>query len=242
MNDLITYQNFTTHEEAEEVAALLNTHGIDAVVIKDRELLDQNFVGKQYGNYVQLKLKGSDFERARQILLQTTKVDLDDVPADYMLLAFSKDELMDVVAKPDEWGPYNYNLALALLQQKGEAIESLQIEALHIGRKAELSKHRELNFSWYLFGYGFSLINILGLVLGSGSTLWLLYSFYLLPGILGIVLGIYILTTKRTLPDGTRISSFSAVARRHGAFMLALGIVCLLLIIARGVGLRDQSF
>ena len=231
MNEFAVFQKFTTRAEADEVAATLQEHGITAHVAEERALLDQNIIGKQYDNYIQLQIRQSDFKLAQQILLDTTKVDLDDIPADYILRSLSKEELMDIIAKPDEWGPYNYNVALTLLQEKGASVDHQQKEVLLKKRNTELSKPRELSFYWYLFGYGFSIIGILAKLFQNNKVLWVLYSFYGIPGIVGIILGAYILLIKRTLPDGTRIYSFSKAAKKHGLYMLLLSIAALFIII-----------
>jgi hypothetical protein len=213
----------------------LQGHGISAAIEQDRTLLDQNIVGQRYDNDVQLKIPGSKFKEALQILIDACKVDLDEVPADYMLLSFTTLELQDVIQKPDEWGVYNYNVALALLQQRGEEIAAPDLGAVLEARNAALSEPRELSSVWFLFGYAFSLIGILARALGNSKVIWTLYGFYGIPGIMGSILGLYILLTKRTLPDGIRMHSFSKKARNHGLLMFALSLAAWLLVILMGL-------
>lgn len=228
MSTLISFQKFTHEAEANEMAGILAEHGIPTAVEKDQEVLDKNFVGTQYDIYYQLKIPAADFDRARQLLIDAAKIDLADVPGDYKLLSFTREELLDVIAKPDEWGAYNYNIAQALLQQKGETVQAGEIEAIRTAHNEALTRRRELTTTWYAAGYGISVMVIATMVLGLAEMYYLLFRFYFLPGTLGIILGLYIRFTKMTFPDGTRAYSFSDSARRHGLFMIVLGIVALL--------------
>ena len=239
MNKFLTFREFETKEDAAEVAALLGQNNIPTLIEQNRELLDQNIIGRQYNNYILLKIKGEDFEKAQKILIETTPVDLSKVEKGYMLLSLSNKELMDIIAKPDEWGAYNYNLALALLRQRGINIDERKTEELQQQHIAELSKQRTLPGHWYLFGYGFSVLGIAASFYNSKTALLILYFFYLLPGIFGIILGIIIRYTKRTLPNGTQIMSYNVNARKHGLYMLLVGISSLLFIIIRGIMINE---
>ncbi len=242
MNKFIPFQKFETKDEAEQVAAMLREKGIESLIEQDRGLLDQNIIGKQYDNYVQLNIHGDDFKTAQEILIAATKVDLADVDKDYMLQSFTDNELLDVVAKPDEWGFYNYNVALALLKARGTNVDAQKNEQLQEHRLTELSVPRELNDYWMMFGYGFSVLGILARLFNSSTALVIIYGFYLVPGLLGIILGLYIRLTKRTLPNGTQILSFSEKARKHGLYMLLLGIVSLILLLLGGMLLNTPKF
>lgn len=235
MDKLITFQRFVSRAEAEDAVTALQAQGIQAVLSQDRALLDQNFVGQRFDNDIQLKIPGNEFRRALHILIDASKVDLKEVPADYMLLSFSTPELKEVIARPDEWGVYNYNIAMALMKERGEIVDTTDLDTVLENRNTALSAPRELSLTWYLFGYGFSIIGIIARLLGSVKVLWLLYGFYGLPGILGAVLGAYILFTKRTLLDGTRIWSFSPAARKHGLFIALLAVIAWSLVILLGL-------
>jgi hypothetical protein len=225
MKKLIVFQRFTNRDEATTVGNTLGSNGIAWEIEEERALLDENIVGRQYNDRILLKINSEDFSRAKQLLLDATEVDLSQVEKGYMLLSLSNDELRDVVAKPDEWGAYNYKLALALLAKRGVELSPERVDELETRRVQELSAPRELNAAWLLFGYGFSLLGIVARLLGSPSALFVLYSFYLIPGVLGIILGLYIRYTSVTLPDGRQVFSFSAGARRHGMYMILVGVL-----------------
>lgn len=235
MDNFLTFQEFETREDAAAMAQKLEEHGIPAHIEQNLNLLDQNIIGRQYNNYILLKIAGKDFERAQKLLIDTTRVDISQVEKGYMLLSLRDSELMDVLAKPDEWGAYNYNVALAILKERGVNIDDHKAEALQQSHLSELSVRRTLPLHWIIFGYGFSVIGVVASLYNSWFTLNVLYSFYLLPGILGIILGLVVRATKKTLPNGTQIYSYEDKARRHGLYMLLAGIASLAFIVARGV-------
>lgn len=228
MNRYSSFQKFTSQAEADEMVQVLSANGIPAVVEKDQEVLDKNFVGTQYDVYYRVMIAAADFDRAWQVLIAAAHVNLDEVPADYELLSFTKDELLDVIAKPDEWGAYNYNIAIALLRRQNVDIDMEKVTAIKQAHIAEISRNRELSGSWYGGGYAFSVLAILCYIMGMRGAYFWLYGFYYLPGTLGIILGIYIRFVRKTLPDGKRIYAFSNRARIHGLVMIILGIIALL--------------
>src|SRR5579872_2646770 len=87
MDKMLTFQEFETKEDAAAMAQKLEEHGITTRIEENRALLDQNILGKQYNNYVLLKIEGKDFERAQKILIDTTQVDISQIDKGYMLLS-----------------------------------------------------------------------------------------------------------------------------------------------------------
>jgi hypothetical protein len=149
-----------------------------------------------------------------------------------MLLSFTNDELLDVVAKPDEWGEYNYNLAKALLQQRGVTVSEQQEQLLKQKYVTQISEQRSLDGGWMMLGYVFPLLAMIACVLNNKVIVGFIFSFYALPGILGIILGLVVTTTKKTLPDGTQILSFNKRTRTHGYAMIILGVMAILFVFA----------
>jgi hypothetical protein len=229
-DSFLTFQEFGTLEEAEQAGAILEEHNIPVVIEKPAELLDTLIIGQQYNNNYLLRIPGDCFVDAQRYLIEETRVDLDQVDPAYPLLSMSNKELMDVVSKPDQWGAYNYNLAKALLLKRDAPADAQAVETARATYIEELAKPRELNNTWYLLGYGFSALSIVATMAGNGRAMLMIYALQLFPGVLGLALGIVILTTRKTLPDGTHMLSYSKKARMHGALMLALAIIAYCLI------------
>ena len=231
MNEYITFQEFDTRDDADACAALLEENGIRTKIEENRILLDQSIIGTQYNNNVLLKLRGTDFTRARKVLIDNTHVDISDVAPDYMLRAFSNKELLDLIATPDEWGPYNYNVAIALLKQRDVKVEEGEVEKMQQHQLVEISRPRSLTLNNLLLGYGVSVFGIIGALLKSYILVLPMFVLFSVPGFFGIVFGLIYRLTRRTLPDGTRIYSYDAAARMHGLFMIVLNILAFLCVV-----------
>ena len=232
MSNLLTFRDYGTKDEADDVASKFEAHNIPVKVETERALLDSVIVGKDFHNKYKVQIPAADFERAQKILIDETQVDINSVAKDYMLLSFTNDELLDVVAKPDEWGEYNYNLAKALLLQRGVTVSEHQEQALKQKYVAQISEQRSLDGGWMLLGYIFPILAMVACVLNNRVIIGLIFSFYALPGILGIILGLVVTTTKKTLPDGAQILSFNKKTRTHGYVMITLGVVAILFVFA----------
>jgi len=234
MSNYLTFQEFINAEDAEEMAVKLRQQGIPVIIEKNPDLLGQELIGRQYNSFVALKIPGEKFVEAQQALITNTSVDIDSVDKNYMLFSLSNEELMDVIAKPDEWGAYNYNLAHLILNQRSVSIDEQHVGTLQKEHIDVLSQQRTVDITWLFLGYFFSGIGIIaGLV--DPSLLLLVYGISMLPGILGIIMGAVVLLTKKTLPDGRSIMSYNAKTRRHGTIMVVIGILSILFAIAIGI-------
>jgi len=76
-------------------------------------------------------------------LSQTTKAEINEVEKDYYLLSFSDEELIDVIAKSDEWNKFDVELAQKILKEKGKEVTEQQITQIKQQRIEELSKPEE---------------------------------------------------------------------------------------------------
>ena len=223
---LLTFEKYTDREEAFKAAAILNMNGIDAEIEDPPPLLDHNIIGQQI-TYILLKLNGKDFDKAREILLRETVVNPEEVDENYMLLSFTDEELLDVVAKQDEWGIYNYKLALTLLERRGVNITEVERNKQKENYITQASARKQADKWLLIAGYAASITSLIGPLLWGWLYLSISYTIYFLPGILGIIFGITILNSKKTLPDGTQVISYNENSRRHARYMLIIGIIAL---------------
>ena len=123
----------------------------------------------------------------------------------HYLFDFKDEELFDILASPDEWSAFDYQLARRILDERGIDIDAKLLALLKKTRLQELAQPEEKQT----------------------VSLWSAYTFALLGGIIGIVMGWYILTARKTLPDGQRPHLYRASDRRHGPWIMALGLVML---------------
>jgi hypothetical protein len=228
MSNYLTFQRFENEVEANEIASILTEHNIETQVEKEKPILDQVIIGKQQLYYL-LKIPADDFQKAQKVLIDNTKVDISEVDKDYMLFSLSDKELLDVIASPQDWGAYNYNLAKQILQQRGSAVTDDKAKELQQQHIYELERRRDFDSTWLFLGYFFSFATIVSAFVGHAPTFSLLFAIEGLPGILGIIIGWTVLGSKITLPDGRQVTSYTPKARKHARNMLLLGILGILL-------------
>lgn len=224
MSEPLVFQQFENIADAEKVAAILEEAGISTMVEKPAAILDSNFIGTNYVPSYNLMIDGADFENAREVLLEKAEVNLDEIDKDYLLLTFSDEELMDVIAKPDEWGVYNYNIATALLKKKGVTVSREQKDAFAKDRLAELSKQKSFGMFWIIVAYTIPLLNLVYVIanyetyIGNNLT-------WLFPGIGGLIIGFILVYSKKTLPNGTSLPIYIEKHRKHGPIILKVNAI-----------------
>lgn len=232
---MLTFQRFETLTEAEEAKHFLETEGIPVEIENVHNILDSNFIGKDYGNNVFLKIPQEDFNRARQILIDHTPVDINTVDKNYMLFSLSDEELENVLAKPDEWGAYNYNLAKAILQQRNVTINNETIASLREGHVQQMAEPKTISSFWLGITYLLVATAFINLFLSNPS--WIFY--FMLASVYCAVWGWAIAHSKKTLPDGHRIFTYDTLSRKHGNIVFAFGLAAFILNFAVPLYLRS---
>jgi hypothetical protein len=200
--EFLNFQKFDKKEDILSFSEILKENGIDSMIEDTGNSLDSNFGNSQFSIEYFLKVKKSDFEKAGSLAQEISEKELEEVDADYFLFRFSNEELNDVILKKDEWGDFNYSLARKILKDRGVEVSSEQIENLQKERLIELSKPEKIQSEWIFMGYLFA-------VLG---------------GLLGILTGWYLMTLKKTLPNGEVVYSYIPADRKHGKRIFVLGL------------------
>jgi len=111
------------------------------------------------------------------------------------------------LTRPDEWSPIDYKLSIALLRERGKSIDQDLILSLKKQRLNDLSKTESSQVPWIILGY---FVSILG-------------------GIIGVAIGLHLMTSKKSLPDGKKIYSYKDSDRKHGGIIFSIGILFLFL-------------
>ncbi|MRG47656.1 hypothetical protein GFS24_21210 [Chitinophaga sp. SYP-B3965] len=203
MSKFLTFRKFDTPEEAIAISELLKEKNIPVELENTPVLLDQQLIGQQFENTFLLKIPADYFRKADGVLRAAITVDEQDVEEDYYLLSFSDKELQEVIEKKDEWGSYDYTLALQLLEKRGISYTPVQLAAINDKRLQQLATPERGNVTWIVIGY-------MSVAIG---------------GLLGFFIGAYIIIAKKTLPDGTRMFAYSEETRKQGKYILILGAV-----------------
>lgn len=199
----LTFQKFNDPALATTVAEQLRTAGIPYQLEKDAPAFDVSFAGNDFEPTTHLKLSAADFPRARTALEAYYQQQLPAMDSDYYLFSFSDAELLEIIQRPDEWGPLDYVLAQKLLAERGHTVTPAGAEEFRQQRLTELAKPESEHPTQIIAGY------ILAVLFG----------------VFGLMLGYAIAYTKKTLPNGQSAYIYSLSERRHGMIILLISAI-----------------
>lgn len=188
---------------AQEFAEVLKQNGIDYLIEEDALVFDASYANNPLSKDYAITVKQSDFKRASNAYDEYFSKHLDNVPEDYYLFSFTNDELLEILAKPDEWGPFDYQLTQKLLKEKGVEITKEKTDHLKAERYKELAKPE-----------GGPAKNIVG---------YYIISILFFP--VGLVIGWVWGYSKKQLPDGYKVYAYNESVRNHGRTIFLLCII-----------------
>lgn len=205
--DYLTYQRFQERSEAEDLIALLKNNNIDFLLEDTSGSFDPSFANNAIHNEFRLKLKKNDFQKADMIQNESLSKLLAEVDKNYYLFEFSGQELYDVITKSDEWSRFDVLLARSILNERGLGMNDELLMTIRNQRIEELGKPEESQKVWILFAY----------------------MSCLLGGLLGVFIGWYLDTHKKTLPNGDQVYAYSENDRKHGRILIIFGFLSFVL-------------
>jgi hypothetical protein len=147
MSEFISYQRFPSPEVAQPLLDILRQRDIAFETGFDRPRLDVTFAFNPTDTYFVVKLRQEDFEAARLAEEQANEALTASIPGDHYLYNFTDDELMEILAKPDEWNNLDVTLARQLLRQRGHDVSPDVVQLLRQRRLAELA----VFIGWHLY-------------------------------------------------------------------------------------------
>jgi hypothetical protein len=204
--DYSVYKKYFEVEQAEALADLLKRHNIDCVVSQDRDSLDSLYGDNHFKTVYFVKIKPAFFEVADNLLLAESENEANQDDPDHYLHSFTDDELVEILAKPDEWNVLDYQRARKILESRGKKFDRREIVSLKSKRIQELAKPEEVLPVWIHIGY---FVVVLG-------------------GVLGLFIGMHLYSSKKTLPDGRQMYTYKADDRKHGVRIIILGLIVFL--------------
>src|SRR5690348_14902569 len=140
INPFETFLSFSDDNLATLAAEKLQKSKIDFFIERSKPLLDESIIGNSIDQNIHIKIRRTDFQSAHKALEDYYQTQLENIDKDYYLLSFSIDELKEIVAKPDEWGHFNYQLAQKLLKEQGLEVDPVTLTRLKEDRIKELAK------------------------------------------------------------------------------------------------------
>ena len=145
MNAFTTFQTFNDPGLASVIASKLKEQRIVCHVETVDPLLEPGFFRNTIEPNIHLKVRAADIARAHRVLEEHYEHQLNDVDPGYYLFSFTDPELLDIVAKPDEWGHFDYVLARELLAERGLPIPDETIQQMKRQRLRQLSRQERMD-------------------------------------------------------------------------------------------------
>lgn len=231
MEELTTYQSFYTQEEAEAFAEILKEENILFKIEADKAILDKQFIGEDLDKKVHLKIREQDFSKADKAFDKIAERSASEISSDHYLFSFSNDELSEIIQKPDEWSRQDFFLAKKLLADRGVNISTEKISQLKNDRIKELAKPESGMNAWIFVGYLLLLFFLYATII-QGFPLVSSYGF------VSMFFGYILRTSKKVLPDGTKVLMFDKQTRTHGIVFFILGLILVLVFLYQVLPLR----
>ncbi|MAO71657.1 MAG: hypothetical protein CMD02_04000 [Flavobacteriales bacterium] len=199
----ITLHKFNSLENAQELIYSLKKNGVKVQIEDTSPPLDITFSGNTLQNEVRIKVKQSDLGRANQILEKQAEQIVDKFPNDYYLYDFTDNELVEIIEKSDEWSKEDFMLSQKILKDRGKEISKEKIEKIKQKRIDDLKKPEKGHIGWLIFGF-------ISAILG---------------GLLGIFIGWFHWSFKKTVPTGQQVYAYDQKTRKQGQIIFLIGIV-----------------
>lgn len=206
MKEFSIFRTYNDQNLAKEIDVILRNGGIITKLVDNSPSFDVSFANNKIENEIQLLISPKDFEAADELLEKSVN-ELPD--KEHYLYSFTTEELYEVLARPDEWNPFDYKLSQKILLEQGEEITPGLIQEYKYSRIKELEKPEKRQIGWIITGYIFSFLG----------------------GFIGILIGWFIANLRKTLPDGRKVSTFQKADRLHGRIIFFLGIMILTIVL-----------
>ncbi|MBX2827465.1 MAG: hypothetical protein KTR22_04850 [Flavobacteriaceae bacterium] len=190
-------------ELALELANTLQEHQIETQIGDNSAPVDSTFGGSSLQYNIEVRIPKEDFEKAEEILKKEAEIAIETVDKDYYLFSFEDDELYDILLKPDEWNEFDYVLSQQILKKRGKPVDQELLDSLKKRRLEDLAKPEGNQTAWIYVGYLFAILG----------------------GFLGLVIGYLLWKSKKTLPNGEKVYSYSDKDRKHGQTILIISLV-----------------
>ena len=203
MENFLRYRKFIYKEDALELIKILKDNDIDYQLEENPIGIDANFGADVNNNEFILKIDKNVFGKVEKLEEELMKSNINNVDENYYLYEFSDEELIEIIIKKEEWNKFDYLLAQKILKERGKEINPELLNVIEKQRLEELSKQEELPKMWIYFGYFFAIIG----------------------GFLGVLIGYYIMSYKKTLSNGESVYFYKKEDRKQGQNILICSII-----------------
>lgn len=205
MEEFLTIKNYRHEEPFRALLQLLEEHTIPYQTEIYRERIEPIGMTTLPPEFI-VKVQPVRFSEVNELLHELAASEVLSATEDHYLFGFRDEELFDILASPDEWSAFDYQLARRILSQRGIDVDAKLLNLLKKSRLHELAQPEAKQT----------------------ANVWLAYVFALLGGVVGLFMGWHLATAKKTLPNGERVFVYRERDRQHGMWIFGLSIVMLL--------------
>ncbi len=205
MQEFLTIKNFGHEAPFLELVELLQAHDIPYQTEIYRERLNPISMIMLSPEFI-VKVSPDRFIQVDRILLEIAADEVHLADTDHYLFDFKDEELFDILASPDEWSAFDYQLARRILRERGLEVDTKLLNSLHKSRLQELAAPKPSQ--------------TLNVMLG--------YILALLGGIFGFFWGWNMATARKILPNGERLYVFRPSDRQHGWQIVVLSAMIMI--------------
>ncbi|MEI9920851.1 MAG: hypothetical protein WDO14_18965 [Bacteroidota bacterium] len=200
----VKYRDVFEPSELAEFIQLLNSRGVEF----ETEDFDDILPGSIYGTSpinkgTTIKIREADFSKVDALLNADAANLLDTVDKDYHLFSFSDEELLEIVAKADEWSAFDYQIAKSILSSRGITLGDERIQQLKSDRLDQLAQPEPSQSVLIAWGYALAFLG----------------------GLIGVFIGWSLWNSKKVLPNGKRTYNYTMNDRKHGRRIFFLGLI-----------------
>lgn len=202
--EVLTYKNFKTEKEANELIEILKSNNIEYQVEYISPTVDTTFIGGTgLDDKIAIKISTYDFEKLDIILNKIATENINLIDKDHYLYDFTNEELYDILENFNEWSNTDFVFAQAILKERGINITDKQINELKHKKIIKLSQPEKGNKGWLIFGF-------ISAIFG---------------GPLGIFIGYHHFIFKKRTPTGVKVYAYDEETRRTGLRIIYMGII-----------------
>ncbi len=209
-HEFVVFQSFPNKQSAMDFISILIENDILYEYEEFFTIPSSTFITENESiKVIQVKIQQKDFRKVDQILTDMNQDEFNDLPAEYYLLSFGKDELLEVIEKSDEWSKFDYLLAIKLLKEKGVEVNETSINKMKEERLDSLSEPDKNQIFWIVLGYVSALLG----------------------GLFGVFIGYHLFTSKKVVPNGDKVFRYTATNRKHGQIIFGIGSVLFVIVL-----------
>jgi len=203
MSQYTTYDKFFNTEEAAPILAILKQHAIPFEFSAIPKTVDAVIAGGQPSYLYEVKISPTQFEPVNRLLRDKIKVNLDELDPDYYLFSFDDFELVEIINNPDEWGRLDFVIARKILETRDIVYTTEELDVIWNKKIEALARPESEEKGWVYAGYFFAFTG----------------------GFFGVLIGLVLLQSTKTLPDGRKVYTYDEATRKQAKTILFLSLI-----------------